>query len=146
MHQDSCTHGLPPSHLQPQAFLDRTIGAGLSFKCFNVYGITSSQSVYHVSFKHYPHATVNSCPFSALATFGLLWCQWKKKTDWDANEDRGTGRWTVDTYTYTLHTTVMNTHTAASAVIECNKGKKMKLNDIYASRKVTFLIQMDLTE
>lgn len=37
-----------------------------------------------------------------------------------------------------LHTTVMNTHTAASVVIEYNKGKKMKLNDIYASRKVTF--------
>lgn len=38
------------------------------------------------------------------------------------------------------HTTVMNTHTAASAAIERNnKGEKMKLNDIFASAKVTFL-------
>lgn len=43
-----------------------------------------------------------------------------------------------------LHTTVMNTHTDASAVIKHNKSEKMKLNYICASTKVTFFKQMDV--
>ncbi len=43
-----------------------------------------------------------------------------------------------------LHTIVMNTHTAASAVIKHNKSEKMKLNNIYGSTKVAFFKQMDV--